>query len=952
MKNSNIIFFGYDPPLADKLIKVIVNYFTKQEKIVFSEKTIKLLSDEEEINNDKKEDIFVYENEGSRDLKLINITNKIPESKHKIFEHYSNNKNIFVCAFSAEHLLKEQDETSLKKIHTLLEKDSLNDFFCIIDTSKLDDDEDSEDLNSSVYYVNNKLGFLFKNKQDLFDNDKYQTRVFFVDLESAEEYCVSEELKESKFLTFLKELTSCCLKIGEEETVTEKTIQLQQPQKSEKPYEDLNTEEIIQLQQPQKSEKPYEDLNKMAYKTENFINDLEKISKARQEFAGYLSNTAEIIIEAEHSGSSESGRLSLDNTVADLKLIAKNLEEGVFRLLVLGDMKRGKSTFLNALIGERLLPTDVNPCTAVLTVLNFGQEKRVTVNFNDGKEPDRLDFESFKVRYTINPEEAKRLEEEGKQAFPGVDYAEVNYPLQLLEKGVQIIDSPGLNDTEARNNLTLGYVNNCHAILFVLSATQQFTLGEQRYLENYIQDRGLTVFFLINAWDEIQRRLIDPDDLTEKQQAEERVRQVFKTNLAKYCQVDGEDVYEQRVFEVSSLNALRQRLKSPSGSLDGTGFPEFIKALNTFLTKERAISELRQARTQIRQSYRATHEAVERRIPMLGMDINDLKQRIRNTAPDFEKLVDIRDQFKDEIVTVGENKASTLSTSIRSYISSFADTFEEDFVRYQPKLNFIDFLRKKKRQEFEASLEQSFEQYLNDKVSTWSRDAQREIDSVFAQLARSASQYGASYSKVTDHITEKLTGQKIVPNADISVEDGSPGWAKWATGLLILATGNVAGVAMAGTGVFNWKQILLNLGGVILINASISAATGALLGPLGIALSGLGLGGISAEVARRKVIKTMKDELVKVLPQISQEQSLTVYQTVKQCFNTYQEEVVKRMNDDIQSQKTESDELLKQKESHEIDRDKEIKRLRLLNSNVLQQMHSLEDSYDKLLGQA
>lgn len=317
----------------------------------------------------------------------------------------------------------------------------------------------------------------------------------------------------------------------------------------------------------------------MTSKAEIFISDLEKVSKARQEISHHLSEVATTLGNSEGVGSNTSGRLGLDSTITDLNLASKNLGENVFRLLVLGDMKRGKSTFLNALIGENLLPTNVNPCTAVLTVLSYGPEKQVTVHFNDGKEPDRLDFESFKARYTINPEEAKKIEEEGKQAFPDVEYAEVDYPLQLLEKGVQIIDSPGLNDTESRNQLTLGYINNCHAILFVLSATQQFTLGEQRYLDNYIKDRGLTIFFLINAWDEIQRRLIDPDDLEEKKEAEEKVRKVFKANLEKYCRVDGEDIYDNRVFEISSLNALRKRLKDPTATLEGTGFSEFIEAL-------------------------------------------------------------------------------------------------------------------------------------------------------------------------------------------------------------------------------------------------------------------------------------------------------------------------------------------------------------------------------------
>ncbi len=171
-------------------------------------------------------------------------------------------------------------------------------------------------------------------------------------------------------------------------------------------------------------------------------------------------------------------------------------------------------------------------------------------------------------------------------------------------------------------------------------------------------------------------------------------------------------------------------------------------------------------------------------------------------------------------------------------------------------------------------------------------------------------------------------------------------------GLYALTTGDVAGVALAGTGVFDWKQILLNLGGAALITGLVYAITGVFLGPIGMVLGGLGLGSISAEMGRRKVVKAMKDELVKLLPQIAQEQSFNVYQTVKECFDTYQTEVVKRMNDDIQSQKTEIDELLEQKESREINRDEEVKRLKLLDNDVLRQMHSLEDAYDKLLGQA
>ncbi len=184
--------------------------------------------------------------------------------------------------------------------------------------------------------------------------------------------------------------------------------------------------------------------------SDKFLQDLERVSQVRSDISLCLNQLAETIKQAELAGDSSSGKLSLERDIEDIVIASTNLKKGVFRLLVLGDMKRGKSTFLNALIGENLLPSDVNPCTAVLTVLRYGAEKTVTIHFNDGKSPQKLDFQSFKYKYTIDPTEAKKLEQEKKQAFPDVEYAVVEYPLPLLEKGIEIVDSPGLNDTEKR----------------------------------------------------------------------------------------------------------------------------------------------------------------------------------------------------------------------------------------------------------------------------------------------------------------------------------------------------------------------------------------------------------------------------------------------------------------------------------------------------------------------
>ncbi|MEO1133097.1 MAG: dynamin family protein [Cyanobacteria bacterium J06639_1] len=687
--------------------------------------------------------------------------------------------------------------------------------------------------------------------------------------------------------------------------------------------------------------------------SQSFLKDLDRVARIRREISDSLGTLADTLDAAERESQLASGQFGLERDIEDLQSASKNLRNGVFRLLVLGDMKRGKSTFLNALIGENLLPSDVNPCTALLTILKYGPEKKVTVHFNDSTPPEAIDFQSFKHRYTIDPAEAKKLEEQKQLAFPNISHAVVEYPLAMLQKGVEIVDSPGLNDTEARNELSLGYINNCHAILFVMRASQPCTLGERRYLENYIKDRGLSVFFLINAWDQVKESLIDPNDETELQEAEGRLRKVFHANLSDYCKVDGYDVYDERVFEISALEALRRRVRDTNNDLTGTGFPEFTRSLNTFLTQERAVAEFRQARTLARQARQRITEAVDRRVPLLDRDVADLKNRIASVQPEFEKLVGIRDTFRDEIRYMRDSKSRTIADSVSTFVMGLENTFETDFMRYQPELGVLDALNPSRRKEFEARLQTAFEQYINDKFSAWSLTSEQEMNSAFRQLTESAAKHGASYAQVTDRITEKLTDRAIPSHRVDAAGDGSPAWANWAMGLASLATGNPAGVMLAAAG-FDWKSIVLNLflaGGLSALLLAIFPVLGgaALLAFLG---TSAGLGLMQADQARKELVKAAKKELVKHLPRIAQEQRQPVFDAVQECFNSYEREVMQRIDDDIKARKNELDNLLSQKESREIDREAELNRLQKLVRSVDGASKEVESAYQEMLSAA
>jgi GTPase SAR1 family protein len=687
-----------------------------------------------------------------------------------------------------------------------------------------------------------------------------------------------------------------------------------------------------------------------AITSNSFINDLDRVAQARQEFAGHLFGMAEVIDAAEREAPA---KLELEQPVENLTKTAQTLKDGVFRLLVLGDMKRGKSTFLNALLGEMVLPSDVNPCTAILTKLRYGRQSDATVFFNDGKPPQTMTLKEFWQRYTIPKDEAKHYEEQDIIAFPDVSYAEIKYPLEILEKGVEIIDSPGLNHTEQRNEMSLGYIQNSHAILFVLNATQQYTLGEERYLENYIHGKGLPVFFLVNMWDDIARRIFDPSDKVAVAQKEEEIRQLFRAKLAAHTTVNGQNLYNQRVFEISALNALRARLGREGYSWEASGFAAFMDTLTRFLTQERAVAEMQLARLTARNASQTVREKTSLQISMLSQSTAELKEKINAIQPEFDELTNIAKQFDEEIVEVRNKTADDASQSFKEYFLKLDQTFEADFTRYMPEINSLQFLRKNEREKFHDAIQQEFERYMQDRIADWSKTAEAKVQTSFAELSRKATRYAVSYVEATNRITAALTGKSLLRKIEKTQEElaeESPLWQRVLAGGVALIGQDYAAVGLAGAGIFNWKRILTNLAIVIGAKIAFTWATGFILGPLGAVLIGAGLGAYQLNEARKKFIATLKAELVKNLPTIAETGGEKVYEAIYKQFTDYELEVQKLIRTDIESRREQLNNLLKEREAHEFDIERETVRLQKMMRDVDERREMVETTFDKLLG--
>lgn len=177
---------------------------------------------------------------------------------------------------------------------------------------------------------------------------------------------------------------------------------------------------------------------------------------------------------------------------ARLRLDRHMIEVGVF-----GDIKRGKSTLVNALLGAEVSSTGVTPETAVPVYIENGP-RSATVYYADGKS------ESFA------PEEAlgmasQRYQENRKQksgeAQPAVVRVLQNIESDLLRAGMRLIDTPGLSDpsmSKVFEDLTFSELDRTAAAIIVLLYPPGIAANETELLRGLSSRRVDKAFIVCN----------------------------------------------------------------------------------------------------------------------------------------------------------------------------------------------------------------------------------------------------------------------------------------------------------------------------------------------------------------------------------------------------------------------------------------------------------------------
>jgi small GTP-binding protein len=327
--------------------------------------------------------------------------------------------------------------------------------------------------------------------------------------------------------------------------------------------------------------------------------------------------------------------LNIESLVAELFKTQREMMEDTFRFVVVGEFNRGKSTVINTLLRDRILPSALEPTTTVLTKVKEGSTTSFKLFYRDERIDQEITFEQF--REIVAPPEPNRNNRDQCQRYEerlielrNLSMVEITCTAPICQQGVEIIDTPGTNDLDPlREQITYDVIPQADAIIFLLSAMNALTQSEALFLINRVLKADIDrIFFLLNFADTLQ-----PSDL-------ETVRQKCLSDLSAI-------IKQPRLFPISAKKALSSRLLSTNSSLplsDDGGFSKLESALALFLQSDRADAKLSRP---IRRGIRLCDELLTGPLMFsrasIGLEIPEIERRIEELTPRLQQLQHRRD---------------------------------------------------------------------------------------------------------------------------------------------------------------------------------------------------------------------------------------------------------------------------------------------------------------------
>lgn len=580
-----------------------------------------------------------------------------------------------------------------------------------------------------------------------------------------------------------------------------------------------------------------------------------------------------------------------DKTVlTQLNDASTTLENDILKVLVMGKFNGGKSTLLNALMGERVLPAKAIPTTAVIGEIMYADHAEAVLypkpGYSGGTKPFNIGIEDLEKYIVIDHSTSESDNVKDVNPFKKVL---IKYPLSICKHGIMIIDSPGLDDPTCHDTITKDYLPSADAIVYCMNSGIAFSSSDKAEIERLVALGYRSIIFVLTHFDLLQSN----DELMGTNEAED-ARKHYTQILSRYT-----DLGASGIFFVGSLPALKAKRTNNQQLLEESNFPSLEKRLEEILFNEKGRMKLLKALYSTRRVNRLTGQHINDLIDVANSDRNSLSERIHEAQNNLNqasaKANEIFSSFKissNNLVQGAKDRGrafvlNSVIPSIPEWVEEFTPSEEQNISMWHPKRTgaaFTEGCIKYVQGKIEA------------KMATWCEKElvanyiQPQLEAITQQQNSNLEAFEYDLLKVRTSLHLTIDGEEIS-----SQEYGSSGGrilAAIVNALLI----NPAGVVTGGA--FGWRGVMTTLATTIVAGILVSILGIAVSWPVAV-LAWVGSTFVAGKISgsqiegklRKKISKELHGKLTQQQEEFSTKIGTKIYDVIEKIQEAVEDEL-------------------------------------------------------------
>lgn len=525
------------------------------------------------------------------------------------------------------------------------------------------------------------------------------------------------------------------------------------------------------------------------------------------------------------------------NDGVDIKFLEQRvdtLKNGKFTLAVAGEVKAGKSTFINALLGAEILPTDVLQASSAIVEIFKSESSVLKVKFSDGHEEilsDDLDtptIDEAKERLHeicrlhdayrdipttlidacivennellevnnefiaklqkssgVNLEHSKNkiesyISERTKDKIP-VEIT-FGYPLKWDFDELRIVDAPGVNATGGVQDVAFDFFESANAILFVHPIKPIESESFKRFVDSVISDRSKETLFLILTHaglysnDEVERLQGEAKRLYGDLIPQDRILVVDSLLKLIHCDLE-QDVSVQEIRKSENKKKILSSYREQAED-EGRELIDVIYEASRFKKMFSAIDEfsMRAPNIQLQEILEQIKSGYEKQEELIAEQANRLKLKKINPQ-EFEQEISRISKALDEYKLLTQNTKEDLISNYSGRHSSWQEDINVLKAKYPELITGSDSIDSARKNTVDAM------NAINNKVDEFSRELTKRLGDALDKADKSfKEEHRISIPKVDLKALEERSKNDAYIEKDTGYWDKEPIWKFWKWG--------------------------------------------------------------------------------------------------------------------------------------------------------------------------